>query len=157
MPLIAPETKLIYVTPTISTSAYSADNQIGSLMTLSAAAPDSAFGCTVQAVSILDNSKQKQTIDCFFYSSSPTVTSTDRTAANVTYANATSKFCGVIRVSSYYDMANTSTGTSSGTALPLVPASNVDLYCLAVIRGAATYGTTTSLQFCFHLLQDRRG
>lgn len=156
--------KIVEVTPTISTSAYTAADQIGGIQTLSNAvlSDPEARGGVLQTIVIVDKAKQKSAIDIFFFKELPTVASSDNAAADITDAEMASKCIGVISVvaGDYADLANNSTASVENVGLVLRSTPNADLatansvYAVAVSRGTPTYGSTSDLVFKYGLLQD---
>jgi hypothetical protein len=150
-------------TPTISSGvAYTAADQLGGLQTLSDAARYSGDrkGSLLLDIIIVDKDKQNSAMDILFFSDSPTVASSDNAAADVSFAEMSSKFIGRVSIEStdWKSIANCSEATARNVGLHLRPGTVNDpatkLYALAVARGTPTYTSTTSLVFKYQLLQD---
>jgi hypothetical protein len=142
--------KTVRVIPTISTSAYVTGNQVGAgAFKIPSICPDSNYGLVGYNILILDGSKQDQPFDLLFFDSNPTVTSSDRAAADISLANAKGILIGAAQVTTYMDLANVSIGFASFTGWCGQPKSGLDIYCLPIIRGSATYATSASLEFTF--------
>lgn len=90
----------VTVTPTVSTSAYTAGDQVGGIQTLSDVYPDfyrvwnpnskSGTGMQrfpghliLQSITILDQAEQSATYNLFFFNQLPTVASSDNAALNI--------------------------------------------------------------------------
>lgn len=154
--------RVISVTPTISTSAYTSGDQIGGIMTISDAV---RFDTTINkgfseivSVTILDSSKQDVAIDIWFFHTSPTVTSTDNAPFAMTAANMNAQAIGVVQVGlsgTYSDAAAVSICSTCNLNLPAeISSASTAIYAIAVVRGTPTYATTSSLQFKFGLFLD---
>lgn len=144
------------VTPTISTSAYAAADQLGGLQTLTSVCPDRGDGSvTLASVSVVDIDDNGAEIDLFFYTDSPTVASSDNAAANV--ADGEQLKCRghvTITAGSYKAMSANSVGCVKNVGLQVQGDDNGNIYVLAVIREAATYSTTSALTFYYNFYQD---
>lgn len=154
--------RVISVTPTISTTAYASGDQVGGIMTLSDAIRyDSVVGkgfSEIVSVTILDGSKQNAAMDIWFFHTSPTVTSVDNGAFAMTYANLAAQAVGMVQVGlsgTYSSAAAVSVCSTCNLNLPAESAANSSkLYAIAVVRGTPTYATTSSLQFKFGIFLD---
>lgn len=163
-------TKSVSVTPTISTPAYTAGDQLGGIMTISdvvrqdkqyAGAAGEGY-CELAGVTILDGSKQDAAIDIWFFNQSPTVTSADNAPFSMTDANQAAQCIGMVSLStangSYSDAALNSTGEwpnlNKILRIPASATTPTNVYAIAIVRGTPTYGTTTDLQFQFHFYVD---
>lgn len=151
--------KVVSVTPTISTSAYATGDQIGGIMTLTDAvrfdSNESKGFSELVSVTILDSSKQNADIDVWFFKTSPTVTSVDNGAFAMTAANMAAQCIGVVSAGvAYSDAAAVSVSSTCNLNLPLQVASGSNIYAIAVVRGTPTYATTSALQFQFGIFLD---
>jgi hypothetical protein len=142
---------VVEVTPTVSTSAYTANDQVGGLMTLDGAAPGKGAGTVLNSIVIVDKASQAAEIDLYFFDESPTVASSDNAAADVTDAEMVDKCIGHVTVvaGDYAALAANSTACVRDIALSLKPRASTTLYCLAVTRGTPTYGSTSDLTLKF--------
>lgn len=157
-------TKEVAVTPTISTSAYTSSDQIGGIMTIPNVVrqnSNTGYGsCELRSVTILDADVQSAAIDIWFFSISPTVTSTDNAPFSMSDANQAAQCIGAISVGTSYSASllnSTSTdGKNIGLPIniPIANAANTNVFAIAVVRGTPTYTTTTSLQFQFSFYID---
>lgn len=155
MALGAGDIKLIRVIPTITAAAYTTGMRLGSLMTLTRAAPDAGYGLVVYSLMVADKDKQNAAIDLVFYNVAPTITSADHATMNITDANLHGNVCGGGQITSYMDMSGNSYGFGNIIGSVAQATSDVvDIYCQAIIRASATYTTTTALEFTFGLLQS---
>lgn len=158
-------TKVVTVTPTISTSAYTSGDQIGGIMTITDVIRQDSngrFGTSeLVEVTILDGSKQDVAIDVWLFNKSPTVTSVDNGAFAMTYANMQDQSLGVVQLGAsgtYSDASATSICSTANLNIPVQVAftasSPTNIYAIAVVRGAPTYASTTSLTFLFKFFLD---
>lgn len=143
---------VVEVTPTVSNAvAYTANDQVGGLMTLTGAAPGKGSGTSLSSIVIVDNASQSAAIDLYFFDASPTVASVDNGAADVSDAEMADKCIGhvVVAASDYKALAGNSTACVRNIDLSLKPNASQDLYCIAVTRGTPTYTSTTALALKF--------
>lgn len=154
--------KIVSVTPTISTSAYTSGDQIGGIMTLTDivrwdTSAQLGFSQLV-SVTILDSDKQDTPIDIWFFKVSPTVTSVDNAAFAMTAANMKLQAIGAVQIGlsgTYSDAAAVSVCSTPNLNLPVqISASASSIYAVAIVRGTPTYTTTSSLQFQFAFFLD---
>ena len=161
--------KVVSITPTITSgSAYSSGQQLGGIMTLPQCVRQDTgcgYGFTeCVEVTILDGSQQNAAIDIWFFNQSPTLISTDHSTFSMTAANQALQCIGVVSVGSTYSgSASCSVSSNPNLNKPLLvpgsyggqPASTAaNIYAVAIIRAAATYTSTTALQFQFGLFLD---
>lgn len=155
--------KIVTVTPTISTSAYTSGDQIGGIMTLTDVIrqdSNSRFGTSeLIGVTILDNSKQDAAINIYLFNTSPTITSVDNGAFAITYANLQAQSIGVVSVGTTYADASAVSVSSTQNLNKMLQVANTatnptNVYAVAVIQAAKTYTTTTSLTFQFEFFLD---
>lgn len=91
--------RLIRVTPTISTGAYTANDQVGGIQTLTDACADGAV--KLNSLCIIDkDSEAAAGMTLHFFSSLPTVVSVDNGALDISDAEIASKCIGVLSVPS---------------------------------------------------------
>lgn len=147
---------IVSVTPTISTSAYTADDQIGGLQTISSAVRTSGGTATLHSITILDKAKQNADIDLYFFDQSVTVASSDNAALDISDSEMASKCIGVVKIrgSDYSNLSANSVVTSRNVGLTLDATGSTSLYSIAKIGATATYGSTSDLVFKYHFLQD---
>lgn len=152
-------TKLVEVTPTISTSIYASGDQIGGVMTISNAVRIDNQALLGQSqlvdVTILDSDKQSAAIDIWLFKSTPTLASSDNAAFSITAANMLSAGClGYVSVGASYSAAAAVSCSSTTNLGKIVESSTTSIYAVAVVRGTPTYTTTTSLKFAFNFYVD---
>lgn len=154
--------KLVDVTPTISTAQYAANDQVGGIMTLSAAAlvPPTGGGSetTLVKLAVIDKAKQSAALTVFLFQSLPTVASSDNAALDIADAQM-SNCVGAVRITAAdYDSVNAScVGTLNIAETGLLCRSEDaagHLYAVAMTTGTPTYDTTTALTFRFGFAQD---
>ena len=155
-------TKVVSVTPTISTSAYTTGDQIGGIMTLTDVVRQdkqlSVGTSTLASVTILDKGLQSAAIDVWFFNQSPTVTSVDNGNFSMSDANLVLQCIGFVSLGTAYSAsALNSVSTNANLNIPVQVDSTAtaptNVYAIAVVRGTPTYVSTTDLvfQFCFYI------
>ena len=143
---------VVEVTPTINTDAYTANDQVGGLMTLSGACDGPGAGAVLRQVTIVDKAKQKAAMTVLLFDESPTVASSNNAAVDVADAQMAGKCMGSVSVAAgdYADVANSSVATKATTFWARPIAGQTTLYALAYTTGTPTYGADGDLVFRFH-------
>ena len=145
---------------TSSGSAYSANDQVGGLQTINLQSNFPAAFSTVNFVSvrifsvhIIDTSKQSAAMNIYFFSSAPTLASSDNDPLNISAADMAAKCQGFDTLASYVTSANATVGTTATSAVGhyLVPASNNLLYAVLQTTGTPTYTSTSAVTLVYHL------
>lgn len=144
---------IITATPTLDTSAYAANDRLGSLMTLmdNAIMPGKIY--LLDELLIVDGALQSQAIDVLIFDSLPTIASADNAAIDFTDAQAL-KLLGSISVlaASYKATASNSYVLASNQGIFVSPqSSTMALYAQAVCRSGTPTYAANSLQFRFGL------
>lgn len=156
------KSKLITLTPTLDTgAAYTDADQIGVLMTLSDAVNSDGGTATVFSVTGVDAEKKKVPFDIVFYSSAPTVSSSNNAALNISDSEQQAKFLGRVSVGSsdYIDMSANSDFTikaaNCGVGLKAAAASK-DVFAILQARSTAgsAFTSASSLTINVFLSQD---
>lgn len=157
---------VIEVTPTVSTSpAYTAEDQVGGIQTLTGACRAAGSGATLVSVVVHDSGKQSAALSIFFFDELPTVASVDNGAITITDAEMADKCIGVVSLAaaSYVNVAGSSivTGPASSTGLYMKSktkgqsgAQAGNLYAVVKTTGTPTYASTTDLIFKYSFIQD---
>lgn len=152
------QTRVISVTPTIDTNAYSANDQVGGIQTITGAAGRKDRGVTLQNVLILDKAAQSAAMTIFFFDELPTVASSNNAALNITDAEML-KCIGHVSITA--DDYATTSANSIACAKPVsvcvgLRSSNDSgtLYAVVKTTGTPTYGSTTDLVFTYVFEQD---
>jgi hypothetical protein len=143
--------KVFTITPTITSTPYSAGDTVGTVNTLSGATfkqgPDGAGGsdqdrgvCTIGSISVIDTEKESVELDIFFFSQSPTIPA-DNAAWELNAANSAHYIGHVtIETTDYVNSTSRSFACVRGLGLIVSPEANEsDLYCVVVTRGTPTY------------------
>lgn len=144
----------LQLTPTINTSAYTAGDELGTLMTLTGAARYTGGGGIVRSIVILDKTQaQRSAIDVAFFNQSISVAGNNSPFApsDATMLN----FLGLVAVATGdYNTAWAGTPTNSAATklveFPYVCAAT-DLFALLVVRGTPTYTGATDIVVTFEL------
>lgn len=145
----------ISVTPTIDTNAYTANDQVGDLQTLTNALRTGATSCMLEAITILDKAAQSAALQIFFFNASPTIASSNNAAISITDAEMV-KFIGSVTIpaANYVTTASNSAATLTNIQLPLIPTTGTSLFALAKTTGTPTYGAVSDLIFTYVIRQD---
>jgi len=143
----------VSATPTITAGAYSAEDIVGGVQTLTDAARVAGKEVVLESIVITDLAKQNAAFDIFFFDREPTNgTYTDNVALDIDDADMA--FCiGYVSLSGYANSADSSVGALRNIGLGLSPnASN--LYAIAKCTGTPTYASTSDLTFKYFFLRD---
>jgi len=152
------KTTLVEVQPTISTSAYTANDQIGGLQTLTSILRVNAGSGVLQSIQITDKSKNSSALTIFFFDESPTVASSDNAALDISDAEMDDKCLGFVNIeTSDWSTINSGNSICSKDNIGKVlktGASSTSLYAVVAIRSASTYASTSDLRFKYGFLAD---
>lgn len=151
---------VIEVTPTVSTSpAYTAEDQVGGIQTLTRACLSKNRGATLVSVAVHDAGKQSAALVVFFFDELPTVASVDNGTITITDAEMADKCIGTVTVpaANYTNVAGSSIATLPASSCGLYLKSkdiNGALYVVVKTTGTPTYASTTDLTFRYSFVQD---
>ena len=140
-------TSMVTTAQTVTaSSAYTAGNAVGGLVTLSTINRATGASIYVQSVAVQSKSLQSSQIDVVFFNANPTgSTCTDKTAFSVATADA-AKMVGAAHVSDWTASAVGSVGQMQQPPLGIaVPATS--LYACLVTRGTPTFASTSDVSF----------
>lgn len=152
--LLDGSTRLVTVTPTISTSIYASGDEVGGLMTFTSILPDAVLGGQIVSAAIVDKAAQNAALDLFIYDRSITVAA-DNAATSVSDADAL--FCqGVISFSAgnYASPGANSIAVRSGVGIAVKANASGHLYGHLVVRGTPTYAATSDIQVTLAVKAD---
>lgn len=159
--IVSSKTKLVTITPTVDTGAYTSGDLVGTKQTLSGAgACDPTLGelglCggIINSVVIGDASKQSGNFDIIIFNSDPVNTTfTDNGAFTVNSADLSKIVC-VIPVTTQVSLGtNGASVNQSAGCIFSAKATRGVLYAAAVTRSTPTYAAT-ALSFKYGILQD---
>jgi hypothetical protein len=146
------------ITPTlaVTAAAYSANNCVGGLLTLTNAMRISSGSGLLQSVLIIDRANQKAALDILIFNASPAGTFTDK-AAFPTLSLADDLL--VIRrisigASDYVTIGGTAFATIPALSKVVQASGSANLYAAMVTTGTPTYAATTDLIVRFGFLRD---
>jgi len=157
----------ISVVPTISTSAYSANDQVGGVATLAtlttslrildAACQDKTVSY-LMGLKITDKAAQNAPFTIYFFKTLPTVLSTDNAALSIADSEAT-KCVGFVTVTAASYSGPTQWSIADVPFADVMRALKSDtddgpLYVVIQTTGTPTYGSTSDLEFKFYFSQD---
>lgn len=143
----------IQVVPTISTTAYTAKDNVGGLMTFANAVRTSGGSCSLQAVQIVDQDQERVAIDMALFRASITAP-TDNAIFAPTDAEL-DDCVGVVNIvsSDYADFSTNSIASKQNLGLSMTLA-GTDLFVALVARTAMTYTSTSDLTVTLVIDQD---
>lgn len=148
---------IVTVTPTLSLSAYSVSDQMGDVNTMTSAVDATKDTASIMSISVVDKSSQKSSFDILFFSSAPTLVSSDNSALSISDTDMAEKFLGRVKIlsSDYVDTATSSDCTKFVVGLMLQAASGSNnVYCVLQCQGTPTYTSTSDLVVKIALVQD---
>lgn len=153
------------VTPVISTSAYTAQDQVGGVQTLTnVIRQDSNLGygtAMLTNVKIVDKAKQSAALEIWFFQNSPTMAGSDNAAFDLTDANLV--LAGYL---GHVVIAATDYSTSTSNAVAIIKNQNIEIdvpststtpssiYACMKTTGTPTYGSTSDLILTYTFLVD---
>lgn len=140
-------------TPTISTTAYTAKDAVGGLMTFSNAVRASGGTCRVEAVQVVDKHQQMKDLDLVLFDRSITAP-TDNAVFAPTDAEV-ANCIGVVPVAAgfYSDFSTNSVAWINSVGLEAV-LNGTDLFGVLVARGTPTYNSTSDLVVTLTIVQE---
>ncbi len=142
----------VIVTPTITAGAYSADDIIGGIQTLTDAARESDGAVTLDTLVIRDLAIQDADITIWFFNQNPVNgTYTDNIALDI-HDTDHGFLVGVLRVlsSDYDDAADNAAATLRNVGLDMTAVGSANLYAIAQILVGDTYVGTSDLTFVYN-------
>ena len=141
----------VSASPTISTSAYAVGDQLGSLQTLSVTGAKQSLA-TLLTLVVFDKASQNSAIDVLFFKESPTITSSDNSALDISDSEM-DKCIGSVSVvgGDYVSLANNSVASIGVSSTGIAMKSNTDnsLFAIARSAGTPTYGSSSDLVFSY--------
>ena len=153
---VGSNTALVAITPTITAGAYSANEVVGGIQTLTGALRISAGTAILQSVTVRDLAAQNAVLQIFFFNANPaTGTYTDNGAFDLDDTD--SGLCigkVIVNASDYTSLADNSIATITGCGLPLKATTGTSLYAIIRTTGTPTYASTSDLKITFGLLRD---
>lgn len=144
---------LITASPTVSTTAYAADDVMGGKMTFANVALRAGGTGLIQEVSLAFKSSQTSPIDFVFCSSDPSGTTFTDNAA-VALAAADYNKCRAIHVTDCADLGTPSVCTAGNLAFPFDLSSGTTGYGFLVSRGTPTLGSTSDVEVQVRVLRN---
>jgi hypothetical protein len=147
---------IVEVTPTVSSgAAYTANDQVGGLMTLTGAVPASSDGAVLRQISVVDKGKQSAALNVLLFDAQPTVASSDNAACDVADAELAGKCLGHVAIAAGdYVALSAGSVAAKQVTVPVKADSSATLYALAMTTGTPTYASTSDLVFRFHFTWD---
>lgn len=128
-----------------ATGAYATGDHLGSTFTLTNVCPESGGYANLSKVVIVDVDKQSAATDILFFDASPTVTSVQNGAFDVSDSEMRDKFIGAVSVAAadYATLNANSAATKSTMSIPIkCAAGTTSIYGHLVTRGSPTYASS---------------
>jgi hypothetical protein len=139
---------VVEVSPTLDTSAYTSGDHMGTLMTLTGVG-EAGAGCRLEKVVVVDKAKQSQAMKILLFDASPTITSSDNAAVDISDAEMADKCIGVVSVVTGDYTALNASSVADTTYNKPIKSPGATLYALCVSAGTPTYAAD-SLVLKFH-------
>lgn len=146
------ERSAVESTPTISVSAYSSGDQVGGVNELAGVASDNGGTVLLEAIKLLDKTKQKAALDIFFFESAPTLVSTDNGEFELIASEALKCFnIAHISAGDYAETKDFAIAAINCSVPIRAAVKTKSIFYVVVTRGTPTYGSTSDLVFKFWL------
>lgn len=155
------KSRIVTLTPTITSTPYSSGDQLGVLMEMPNAMDMTSDTGAILSVTVIDGTSQSAAMDILFFQSAPTVASVDNAALNISDSEMAEKFLGAVTVlaTDYAALSANSYACIKHVALlvqahkDLTNAPGNSLYCILQSRGTPTYAAG-ALTLKIGILQD---
>lgn len=137
------------VTPTIDTLAYTAEDQVGGIQTITGCNAQGFDLGLLRSVTVVDESKQSAALNIFFFDELPTVASVNNGPIDIVDAQMTAKCIGHVAIAAtdYKPVSGSSTACVR-VEMPVKPAKvNSTIYAVVSTTGTPTYGAADDLTF----------
>lgn len=148
--------KVIEVTPTIDTSAYTTGDLIGTKLTLAGSGNESLGSGFIESVEITDLDKETVDIDVVIFDADPSGTTfTDNAAFDPADADLVNIVC-VIPVTSHFDFNDNGVSIVKNVGCPYkLAVGSTSLYAALVSRASVTYTSAADLKLRVGIKQDK--
>ena len=147
---------IISVTPTITAGAYSIDDIVGAIQTLTAAARESNQETTLDTLVIRDLAMQDSDMVIWFFNANPANgTYTDNLALDI-HDTDLAMCVGWVDITSsdFKDAADNSVACLRNIGLKMLPNGSANLFAIAQIKVADTFVSTSDLTFMYGFSWD---
>jgi len=148
----------INILPTITTSAgaYTANDNVGGILTLTNASRYSGGTTTLMSIEVLDFVNQKQPFTILFFSSNPAAATVTDNSAFVWSTDYTKYITKIdVAAGDYVSTVALGLATFGGIGKTLTPVGSANLFAVIVTTGTPTYAANaTSLYVKFGFSQD---
>lgn len=150
-------TRLISVTPVISTSIYASGDVVGGVMEFENAGISSRSGGVpsgfIQSVVLIDNDSEDALFDLHLFDREPTGTYADQAAFSPTDADL-KFYVGTVAITAYKTHVTNSTATVTPVGLPFDLGPEGSLFGVLEVGAAPTYTAATDLTARLGVMQD---
>lgn len=140
----------VEITPTIDTSIYAANDQVGGIQTLTGVAFDENRFAQLVGITIVDKAAQSAALSLFFFDQLPTVVSVDQGALNISDAEMAAKCIGHATIATGdYQTTSANSAASKTFTVPLKSRTTGSpggaLYVVMKTTGTPTYAAASDL------------
>lgn len=160
---VAGEGTSVIVTPTVSTTAYAANDVVGGKLTLTNAVRVAGGMSILQSVKVFDRANQKAALQIVFFDADPAAAVlTNDAQVDLSTAGAHTDFpkiCGLVNIaaSDYTTIDNVGANDYAiaeitAIAKPLKSAATTSLWAAIITTGTPTYGNVAALSLRFGFL-----
>lgn len=148
-------TAIVAPTITVTAGAYTANDVVGGVVTLTGAARVSGTATTLTRLSLMDAANQKAQLEILFFNANPSASTFTNDAAPVIHANDIAKYVGRVTVyaSDYVTINSKALVCLANIGLAMKPVS-ADLYMVICTPGTPTYAATSDLTMSLAFYQD---
>lgn len=144
---------IVEATPVITTTAYSAGDAVGAVLSFAGAARVAAGSGVVQSVVITDKAGQVANLDLLLFDTNLSVPPTDNAACAIADADLV-KCVGAIPVTGHHALADNSVSRALAVGLGFKLLAGTTLYGVLVSRGTPTYATSSDLKVRLAVVQN---
>jgi hypothetical protein len=152
--------RIVEVTPTVQAALYADGDQLGGVQELSSAVRDpenGMHGGVLHSISIVDKASQASALEILFFDESPTLTSSENAALDISDAEMADKCLGSVAIAAadYVALNANSVATVNDLGLILKGANgSTSIYAAIRCGGTPTYTSTSDLVIRYGIEQS---
>jgi hypothetical protein len=151
-------TTVVKITPTITTTLYTALDLIGGIITITSAMRVSGGSGILQSMTVIDDDNEKAAFEVMIFDSSPASGTYTDNGAYVHSSGDVDKFLGRFSVAAADYVTEVSGSLAVATVrnigLPVKASGSANLYALVLVTGGPTYTAVNDLRWHFGFLRD---
>lgn len=147
-------TSQVQVVPTVSTSAYTAGNVVGGLLTFANAVSGTVLSGVLTSVSVTTRSTQTAGFKLYLFSASPAGTFTDRTAPVIAAADALLLLDVITLGAADSGLGSAVTTYNTDAISRSLVLAGTSLFGVLITTGTPTFSTTTNVAVTVSVLKD---